>query len=71
LPLVGDRNLEMLNTRYLRASPRGRRRPLASLGVRWVVRFASALGGAILPGSDTRSVYGRATSTGLRHHHQR
>ena len=36
----------------------------------WVFALPQPLGGAIFSGSDTRSVYGRATSTGLRHNHQ-
>jgi hypothetical protein len=54
---------EMLNTRYLRLSPRGRRRPLGVAGCMLNVRFCSDLGGAIFSGSDTRSVYGRIDLT--------
>jgi hypothetical protein len=45
------------------ASPRGRRRAACVAGCTVGVRLASALGGAIFSGSDTRSAYGRIDLT--------
>src|SRR5687767_6000330 len=65
--LGGDQHTEMLNTRYLRLLQEAADGRLRLLGVRSRVRLASSPRRAILSGSDTRSVYGRTTSTGLRH----
>jgi hypothetical protein len=58
-----DQHREMLNTRYLRLSPRA-----ADGGMhRWVYGRCSLLpqppAGRFFPGSDTRSVYGRIDFT--------
>jgi hypothetical protein len=57
------RHPEMLNTRYLRLSPRVRRRPLGVAGCTLNVRFLLRPRRGDFSGSDTRSVYGRIDLT--------